>query len=243
MARRIMKADSDRAPVPQDKRNPDSGKVERVVEKSGQVANRQSQLAAGIGALGLRVDAEAQARMLRFLELMAQWNRLHNLTAITDPDKMLTHHLLDSLAVARHVVGPRVLDVGSGAGLPGIPLAIALPEFEFVLLDASAKRVRFLVQAIGTLGLENVTAVHGRAEIYRPGAPFNTIMTRAVAAMADTLRWTAGLLAEGGRYLYMKGAYPAEEIADLPPGWGFEAIPVTVPGLTAERHALIVFPA
>lgn len=214
-----------------------------MTENAAQVATPPARLAAGIATLGLEVGADAQARLLRFLELMAQWNRVYNLTAISGLDKMVTYHLLDSLAVAPYLTGRRVLDVGSGAGLPGIPLAIARPEFEFVLLDASVRRVRFLVQAIGTLGLTNVTPVHARAEDYRPGTHFDTILTRAVAAMRETLGWTSGLLAEGGRHIYMKGAYPAQEIADLPAGWGFEAIPLAVPGLDGERHALIVFPA
>ncbi len=186
------------------------------------------------------MPAGDRQRLLRFVRLLAKWNSVYNLTAVRDPQEMVTVHLLDSLAVLPHLRGPRVLDVGSGAGLPGVPLALARPGLQFVLLDANAKKIRFIAQAVAELALPNVEAVHARVERYRPAVPFDTVLARAFGSIAAMLDVAGGHLAAGGRLLALKGGYPEEELRALPPGWRVAAVePLQVPGLR-ERHVVIV---
>ena len=200
-------------------------------------------LARGAAALGLALPEEAPARLLRYLDLLARWNRVYNLTAVRDPQQVVTRHLLDSLAVAPYVRGPRVLDVGSGAGLPGIPLALALPDVEFVLLDSSAKKTRFLIQAMSELRLERVSIEHARVEDYRAPRGFNTVVARAFASLAELVARAGPLCAHDGRLLALKGAYPEEELAALPVGYRLAGVyPLHVPGLARERHLIWVVP-
>lgn len=200
-------------------------------------------LARGAAALGLALPEEAPARLLRYLDLLAKWNRVYNLTAVRDPQQMVTRHLLDSLAVAPYVRGPRVLDVGSGAGLPGIPLALALPDVEFVLLDSSAKKTRFLIQAVSELRLDTVSVEHARVENYRAPRGFDTVVARAFSSLAELLARAGPLCERGGRVLALKGTYPKEELAALPAGYRLAGIyPLHVPGLHRERHLLWVVP-
>jgi 16S rRNA (guanine527-N7)-methyltransferase len=153
---------------------------------------------------------------------------------------MVTRHLLDSLAVVPHFHARRAIDVGTGGGLPGIPLALVFPERQFVLLDSNSKKTRFLVQARAELGLANVTVVHGRVEDYRPEQPFDAVITRAFASVADILTSSRHLLAPGGEFLAMKGLVPADELASLPPGFHLEeVIALTVPGLEQEQRHLL----
>ncbi|WP_232224895.1 16S rRNA (guanine(527)-N(7))-methyltransferase RsmG [Acidihalobacter ferrooxydans] len=199
----------------------------------------RERLVSGSGALGLHLAPESIDRLLQYRDLMVRWNRIHNLTAIRDPEAMLTHHLLDSLAISPYVSGARVLDVGSGAGLPGIPLAVTQPQRQFVLLDASAKRVSFLRQTVVELKLHNVEAVHARIERYRPTAPFATVTSRAFAALRDFVASAQPLLAPGGHLLAMKGRCPDEELQALPVGIRVHAvIGLKVPGLDAQRHLI-----
>ena len=160
-----------------------------------------------------------------------------------DPLEMVTRHLLDSLAIEAHLRGARVLDVGTGPGLPGIPLAVARPDLGFTLLDANAKKTRFVVQAVGELVLKNVEVVQTRVENYRPSRTFDTVVSRAFASIADMLAHSRHLCAPGGRFLAMKGAYPEEELKALPAGCDIEVVPLAVPGLDAARHVVIVTPA
>jgi 16S rRNA (guanine527-N7)-methyltransferase len=206
--------------------------------------NLAAALAAGLAALGLALTPEAQQRLLDYLALVAKWNRAYNLTAVREPEKMLTHHLLDSLAVLPHLRGPRVLDVGSGAGLPGIPLALARPEFNFTLLDASDKKTAFLRQAAIELPLRNVEVVCARVERWTAPAPFDTVISRAFAEMADFVTLAGRLCARGGMMIAMKGVYPGEELERLPRDFRVSAVvPLEVPGLGAERHAALLQPA
>lgn len=201
-------------------------------------------LAQGIAALGLPLDVARQERLLAYLALLVKWNKAYNLTAIRDPQEMVTKHLLDSLAVLPHLHGAQVLDVGSGAGLPGIPLAIYDPARQFTLLDSNGKKTRFLLQAKGELGLSNLSVVHSRLEQYRPGQLFDTVTARAFASLADMTAGTAHLLAPGGALLAMKGEYPQDELDALPPGFVVrEIIALTVPGLEAQRHLVRIAPA
>ena len=197
-------------------------------------------LDAGLAALGL--DASLSPPLRRYLELLARWNRTYNLTAIRDPGEMVTLHLLDSLSMHAHMAGVRRLaDLGTGAGLPGIPLAIALPGLEVTLVESNGKKARFLREAVRQLGLANARVVESRAEAVDMPAAFDAITARAMATLGDILAVGAHLLAPGGRLLAMKGVRPDTEIAALPDGWAVEAIhPLSVPGLAAERHLVVV---
>ncbi|HSQ80609.1 MAG TPA: 16S rRNA (guanine(527)-N(7))-methyltransferase RsmG [Casimicrobiaceae bacterium] len=181
-----------------------------------------------------------------YLDLLVKWNRTFNLTAIRDRADMVTHHLNDALAILPHLPEARalrVLDVGTGAGVPGIPIAIARPEWRVVLLDANQKKVAFLTQAAIELALANVTAVAARVEDYRPDAPFDVIVSRAFSDLASFLRGAQHLLAPGGILVAMKGVYPHDEIAQLPRGTAIVADPaLEVPGLDAQRHLIVMRP-
>ncbi len=197
-------------------------------------------LDAGLSTLGL--DPALAIPLRAYLELLARWNRTYNLTAIRDPGEMVTLHLLDSLAMRAHVRGvERLADLGTGAGLPGIPLAIALPGLQVTLVESNGKKARFLREAVRTLGLGNARVAESRAEAVDMPAAFDAITARAMASLADILAVGGHLLAPGGRLLAMKGARPDAEIAALPAGWGVEALhPLAVPGLDAERHLVVV---
>jgi 16S rRNA (guanine527-N7)-methyltransferase len=212
-------------------------------EHSAAPADLAQVLAEGLTQLGLDLPDAVQARLLQFVALLAKWNRAYNLTAVREPAAMLPRHLLDSLAVLPHLHGPRVLDVGSGAGLPGIPLALARPDLQFTLLDSNGKKTRFMTQAVTELGLANVSVVQSRVEDYQAPAPFDSVITRAFAAVADVVVGTGRLCAPQGQLLLMKGAYPITELEALPPGYALrDAIRLQVPGLDAERHLLVIRP-
>lgn len=198
-------------------------------------------LRAALDALAEPLPAGAAEQFADFLRLLAKWNRTWNLTAVRDPEEMVTRHLADSLSVRRWLAGDSIADVGSGAGLPGIPLAIAEPGRHFVLIDSAAKRTRFMVQAAATLGLDNVTVVHSRAQDYRRDTGFDTVISRAFASLADFAAAAGHLASPTGRLLAMKGRHPGEEIADLPAAWrAVEVTALRVPGLQAERHVVIL---
>ena len=203
-------------------------------------ADRAERLRQGAAALGLALDEAAQTRLLAYLDLLAKWNRVYNLTALRDPAQMLTHHLLDSLAVvaplSRHTQGrpARLLDVGSGGGLPGVVIAICCPEIAVTCVDAVAKKAAFVQQAAGALSLDNLAGRHARVETLHE--PFDIIASRAFASLADFISWSRGALAEQGVWLAMKGKHPDDEIAALPAGAEvFHVEPLQVPGLDAER--------
>jgi 16S rRNA (guanine527-N7)-methyltransferase len=201
----------------------------------------QKQLAGGLEALGLLLPEAAQQALLDYLALLRRWNRRYNLTGIKDPADMVTRHLLDSLAVLPYLKGPRILDVGSGAGLPGIPLAVACPQYQFVLLDAAGKKTRFMLQAVADLGLKNVAVVRQRIEAFHPDAPFNTVVSRAFADINALLQLTAPLCHPQGIFLVMKGRYPEEELSLLPAAYTvLNVVALKVPGLAAARHAVII---
>ncbi len=196
-------------------------------------------LAAGLAALGLDLPAASGDRLLAFRDLLLKWNRTYNLTAVREPEQVLSHHLLDSLAILPWVEAGPLLDVGSGGGLPGIPLAIARPDLEVTLVDAVQKKVSFLQQAAIELELPNVRAVHGRVEGLAGQYP--QITSRAFSDLGEFVGLTRHLLAPGGRWLAMKGVRPAAEMAALPAEIQLAVIlPLVVPGLAAERHLLIL---
>ena len=203
-------------------------------------------LADGVAALALdaSIGAEVQARLLAYLQLLDKWNRTHNLTAIREPERMVTHHLLDSLAVLAHLparAGLRVIDIGSGGGLPGIPLAMVRPDWQCTLLDSNFKKATFLRQATIELPLPNAEVVATRVQDYLPAAPFDVVISRAFSDLGAFAAAGRGLLAPGGCLVAMKGVYPHEEMADLPPGIGVTRTPsLRVPGLEGERHLVIM---
>ncbi len=195
----------------------------------------------GLAQLGLPAAATARQNWLAYLDLLARWNRVHNLTAIREPERMLTHHLLDSLAVMPLVTANRLLDVGSGGGLPGIPLAIGQPDMQVTLVDSNQKKVSFLRQVVAELKLANVTVVAGRVEQLPDNIRYDGIISRAFAETAVFLRLTRHLLAPGGRWYVMKGVYPETELQALPSWAGLlSGQELQVPGLDARRHLLIV---
>lgn len=200
----------------------------------------KDQIDQGARALGIELPAVARDKLLAYLRLLEKWNRRYNLTAIRGLEAMVPRHLLDSLAVARFLAGPRVLDIGSGAGLPGIPLACARPELLFTLLDSNAKKTRFLNQATAELALANVSVVNARVEQFHPPEQFVTLLARAWTAIPDMLIRCRHLLAHGVRLLAMKGAYPKAELAALPEAYAWQVERLAVPGLDAERHLVII---
>ena len=208
---------------------------------------------AGLAALetahggGSPLPQGARDQLLAYIALLAKWNATYNLTAIREPERMLTHHVLDALAVLPHLSGSasrpqlRVLDVGSGAGVPAIPLALARPLWRVVALDSSHKKGAFLQQAINELPLPNAEAVVARVEDYAPAAPFDIVISRAFSDLATFVESSARHLAPDGRLIAMKGVFPDEEIALLPASVRLVAAPaLAVPGLDAERHLIVM---
>ncbi len=201
-------------------------------------------LARGMNESGVQLDAAACAKLLEYVALLVKWNRVYNLTSVRKPQDMLTRHILDSLVVLPHVKGPRVLDVGTGAGLPGLVLAIARPDWQVVLLDSSNKKLRFVRQSITDLALTNASVEHVRIEDYQPAALFDTIISRAFSSLDEMHKHCARLSAADGHILAMKGVYPLAEIESLSdPGVVVAAHTLTVPGLDAQRHLLQLRPS
>ena len=200
-----------------------------------------AQLKRGLVALGLTLDREIQQRLLDYIALIEKWNRVYNLTAIREPEKMVSHHLLDSLAVAPHLRARRLLDVGSGAGLPGIPLALVSPDTQVTLLDSNHKKAAFLSQAIMELKLKNAAICNERVESWQTQNRFDAIISRAFSDMGEFVRITRHLLAPGGMFAAMKGLHPYEEIERLPPGCKVEQVlPLAIPGVAGARHLVLI---
>jgi 16S rRNA (guanine527-N7)-methyltransferase len=225
----------------------------------------EQRLKAGVAALGLDLPEGAEAKLLAYLALLDKWNRVYNLTAVRDTERMVSHHLLDSLAAVPVFDGVltrasrssqpsplegeeanvmptiNVLDVGSGGGLPGIPLAISRPELQVTLIDSIAKKTAFLLQAKAELGLKNLNVVTGRVEDYRPGAGFDVITSRAFSDLKEFVTLTRHLLNPTGQWLAMKGLMPHEEVASLPDWVRVSANhALVVPGLEATRHLIVL---
>jgi 16S rRNA (guanine527-N7)-methyltransferase len=203
-------------------------------------------LAEGVAALGVALPDDAQARLLAYVDLLAKWNRTYNLTAIREPARMITHHVLDALAILPLLPqrdGLRVLDVGSGGGVPGLPLAIARADARVTLLDANSKKTTFLTQAAIELCASNVQVATARVEAYAPDAPFDVIVSRAFSELADFAAGAARHLAPQGVLAAMKGVHPDEELAALPNDIEVLGVPaVHVPGLAADRHLVLMRP-
>lgn len=201
----------------------------------------RADLIGGAAALGVTLSEADAARLLRLLDELERWNRAYNLTSIDEREEMITHHLLDSLSVHPYLKGERIADVGTGAGFPGLPLAVVNPDRRFTLIDSSNKKVRFVAHAARTLGLTNVEPVHARAEGLEPAEPFDTVVARAFAAIPELLRVVAGLCGPGTRVIAMKGRRPDDEIAAIGADWRLVGVePVTVPQLGEERHLILI---
>ncbi|MBT8131467.1 MAG: 16S rRNA (guanine(527)-N(7))-methyltransferase RsmG [Gammaproteobacteria bacterium] len=191
--------------------------------------------------LGVALSDEQVKKLERYLELLGEWSRSYNLTAVKDPQDQVSYHLLDSLSVLHWIEGDAVADVGTGAGLPGVPLAIADPARHYTLVDATAKKTRFLRHVCRSLSLENVEVVTRRLEDYRPQTGFDTVVARALAPLPKLMEITGHLLAADGIMLSMKGRDPEQETQRLGDPWKIRGIHrVDVPGLQAERHIVVV---
>lgn len=202
------------------------------------------QLARDAAALGVPVSAAQAGRLLELLDELARWNRSYNLTAITGRAQMITHHLLDSLAIHPDLAGVRIADVGTGAGFPGLPLALVNAERDFTLIDSNGKKIRFIEHAVRTLALGNVTALHMRAEECRPAVPFDTVIARAFGSLEAIVAKAGALVARTGRILAMKGRWPEEELGKLPQPWRLaDSRQLSIPGLDAARCVLILMRA
>jgi 16S rRNA (guanine527-N7)-methyltransferase len=189
--------------------------------------------------LGIDLDEQKRNLLLAYVELLSKWNRAYNLTAVRDPARMISRHLLDSLAIAQHLPGQRLLDVGTGAGLPGIPLAILFPEREFHLLDSNGKKTRFLFQVKTALGLDNITIHRQRVESFSPDALFDVILSRAFASLQDMASACRHLLARGGCFLAMKGSFPDGELEAVAALCRVQSVSsIVVPGLGEQRHLI-----
>lgn len=193
----------------------------------------------GLASLRQTFPNNFSAKLLQYIQLLQKWNQVYNLTAIRDPLEMVSKHILDSLSIAPYVTGQRIIDVGTGAGFPGIPLALAFPEKEFVLLDSNAKKTRFLQQAVQELGLCNVRVVTSRVEAYKEAQSFDHVVTRAFASLQQIWLSTHHLCVHNGNVLAMKGACLPEEINELT-AVQIKVTPLKVPGLIAARQLIIM---
>jgi 16S rRNA (guanine527-N7)-methyltransferase len=203
--------------------------------------NIAEKLARGCAELKLNVLPTTAERLLDYIALIGKWNRMHNLTAVRDRSKMVSAHLLDCLAVLPHIDANFVLDVGSGAGLPGIPLALVRPDIKVTLLDSNHKKAAFLRQAVIELGIDNADIVCERIEAWQPRRTFDLVISRAFSDLPDFLRFAGPFCTAGGTVAAMKGVYPYEELAQLPADFEVDrVVPLTVPGLSAARHLVLL---
>lgn len=201
----------------------------------------QAKLNQGLLEANIMLPLDVQQRLLDYLGLLQKWNKVHNLTAVRDPEEMVTLHLLDSLSVLPYVQKPRLLDVGSGAGLPGIPLALCKPDLQVTVLDSSHKKASFMRQVKAELGIRNLEVVCARAEAYQPEQLFDIVISRAFSDLAEFMHLTRHLGNDDSQWLAMKGVYPFEELAQvkIEP---IQVLPLKVPGLEAQRHLVFLSP-
>lgn len=204
----------------------------------------EADLESGLDSMGLQTAAEARGKLLAFIDLLLKWNRVYNLTALREPETVLTRHIFDSLSVLRYLPNGSMLDVGSGGGLPGIPLAICDPSRAVTLLESNQKKSAFQRQATIELGLPNVQVVCERAEYFQPNEGFDVVISRAFASMGDFVKVSGHLCTRSGRLAAMKGNYPEAEIAELPPLFHVEqSIALDVPGAKGARHLIFIRPS
>ncbi len=198
-------------------------------------------LAEGVAELGLDLSTPARARLVEYLELLGKWNRVYRLSGIRDPERMLSQHVLDSLAVVPHLEGRTIVDVGSGAGLPGIPIAIAMDGALVTLLDSNEKKTGFMRQAAIELKLRNIDVVCERVEQWKPAQPFDAVISRAFADIAEFVRLAGHLCERHGTLAAMKGVYPHDELARVPAPFRLRrVVPLRVPQVRGERHLVVL---
>ena len=196
----------------------------------------KARLVAGAQELGIALEPPAAAAMMRLMEELLDWNRRVNLTAITEPEDIVDKHLLDSLSIQPHLRGRRIADIGTGAGFPGIPLALVNPKKQFTLIEATGKKVAFVRHALATLGISNAEVIQARSETWKPRVPFDCVIARALGKLGEFIKVSGHLCARDGRMLAMKGRHPTAEMDELPPGWRIAALhDLSVPGLPAAR--------
>ena len=199
------------------------------------------ELTLGARELGVELTAGQQHQLLAYLALLIKWNKAYNLTAVRDPDEMVSRHLLDSLSIMSFIDGERWLDVGSGGGMPGIPMAILFPGTRVTVLDSNGKKTRFLTQVKLELKLDNLEVIHSRAEAFTPEQPFNGIISRAFSSLEDFTQWTRHMGNDQTHWLAMKGLHPADELVALPADFRLDsAQALAVPGCQGQRHLLIL---
>ena len=191
----------------------------------------------GSEALSLTLSAQQAEKLVGYVERIDKWNKAYNLTSVRDPEQMMVKHILDSIAVAPFIDGKRIIDVGTGPGLPGIPLSVMLPDSSFTLLDSLGKRVRFMKQCAFELDLNNVTPVHSRVEDHKPDQPYDIVLSRAFASLKDMLHWCEHLVDSSGVFVALKGQFPQSEIDEVSDHFRIESVKaLSVPDLEGERH-------
>ena len=206
----------------------------------GKARDLKNLLAEGVAEIGIEIDDQHRRALLGYLSLLKRWNRVYNLTTVKSDADFVTRHLLDSLSVVPYLHGRKIIDIGSGAGLPGIPVALACPDLEVTLLDSNAKRCRFLRQVQAQLKLQNVIIVQQRAEKFHPHEKFDSLLSRAFSHLSSFIACSGHLLADGGQLLAMKGQWSGEESAEMVLGFRVEdVIKLNVPGLPEQRHLVI----
>lgn len=189
----------------------------------------------------LVVEEDKQYQLIRYVQLMHKWNKAYNLTSVRDPAEMIIKHIVDSIVIAPYLTAKNYIDVGTGPGLPGIPLAIMLPDRHFVLLDSLGKRVRFMKQVAFDLGIKNIQPVQSRVEQYQPELPLDGVLSRAFASLKDMLHWCQHLVDSKGVFLALKGQFPDQELDQLPAGFTVQdSLKLEVPGLEGERHLIVI---
>lgn len=200
-----------------------------------------NKLSSLLNAAGIILTDQQKQQLVGYVELLHKWNKAYNLTSVRDPEQMLVRHIMDSIVVAPHLQGSRFIDVGTGPGLPGVPLAIVCPDAHFTLLDSLGKRIRFLKQVQHELKLDNIEPVQSRVEEWPGEPPFDGVISRAFASLNDMLNWCHHLPGREGRFYALKGVVPEEEIAALPAGFSLEqVVRLSVPQLEGERHLIII---
>jgi 16S rRNA (guanine527-N7)-methyltransferase len=204
------------------------------------VLNKLSRL---LDEAGISLTDHQKNQLVAYVDMLHKWNKAYNLTSVRDPNEMLIRHIMDSVVVAPHLVGSRFIDVGTGPGLPGIPLSIVLPDAHFTLLDSLGKRIRFLRQVQHELGLTNITPVQSRVEDFPAEPPFDGVISRAFASLNDMVSWCHHLPGQGGRFYALKGQLPDDEIGQLPAEFAVDSvIKLRVPQLDGERHLVMIKP-
>ncbi|PLV62389.1 16S rRNA (guanine(527)-N(7))-methyltransferase RsmG [Erwinia sp. E602] len=200
-----------------------------------------NKLSALLRKAGIELSEQQKQQLVGYVELLHKWNKAYNLTSVRDPEQMLVRHILDSVVVEPHLTGQRFIDVGTGPGLPGVPLAIVRPDSHFTLLDSLGKRIRFLKQVQHELKLDNITPVQSRVEAFPAEPPFDGVISRAFASLHDMLSWCHHLPGPQGRFYALKGVVPQDELDSLPAGFSLEKVAqLQVPELEGERHLLVL---